>query len=224
MLRGRDFMMVLLDAHAHLGEHGQHLGAHVLRRIDRRNGEIATFHARPVAKVARFIRCVVVRRQFGRVQPETGVVRVRLVLDVVEDEEFGFRADHDRVADAFRLHVGLGLLGRAARVAVVGLARDRVENVAKNHHRRLREERIHVDRIGVGHQDHVGLVDGLPAGDRGAIEHHAVGEHVLVDLNDVHRHVLQLALGVGEAQVDELHVVVLDLLHDVFGCGHVLFP
>ncbi len=34
----------------------------------------------------------------------------------------------------------------------------------------------------------------------------------------------QLALRVGEAQVDEFHVVVLDLLHDVFGCRHVMYP
>ena len=77
-------------------------------------------------------------------------------------------------------------------------------------------------RIGIGHQHHVGLVDGLPAGDRGAVEHDAVGEHVFVDLDDVHGHVLQLALRIGEAQVDEFDVVVLDLLQDVFGCRHVM--
>ena len=90
--------------------------------------------------------------------------------------------------------------------------------------RRLREERIHMDRLGIGHQHHVGLVDRLPAGDRGAVEHDAVGEHVLVDLDDVHGHVLHLALRIGEAQIDEFDVVVLDLLHDVFGCRHVMFP
>ena len=41
---------------------------------------------------------------------------------------------------------------------------------------------------------------------------------------DVDRHVLQLAARVGEAQVDELDVVVLDLLQDVFGSRHVMFP
>ena len=177
-----------------------------------------------MAEVAGLVVGAVVGRQFGRVELEAGVVGIGLVPDVVEHEELGFRADIDRVADAFRLHVGLGLLGGGARIAVVGLAGDRLEDVAQDHHRRLREERIHVDRVGVGHEDHVGLVDRLPAGDRRAVEHHAVGEHVLVDLDNVHRHMLQLALGIGEAKVDELHVVVLDLLHDVFGCGHVLFP
>ena len=130
----------------------------------------------------------------------------------------------DGVADAGGLQVGLGLLGDAARVAVVGFAGDRIENVAEDDHGRLGEERVHVDRVRVGHQHHVGLVDGLPAGDRRAVEHDAVGEHVLVDLGDVHGDVLQLALRVGEAQVDELDVVVLDLLQDVFGCRHVMFP
>ena len=204
--------------------HRQHLGAHVLRGIDRRNREVAALDARTVAEIAGLVVGVVVRRQLGGVELEAGVVGIGLVLDVVEDEELGFRADIDGVADAFRLHVGLGLLGGAARVAVVGLAGDRVEDVADHHHGRLREERIDMGRLGVGHQHHVGLVDRLPAGDRGAVEHDAVGEHVLVDLGDVHRDVLQLALRIGEAQIDELDVVVLDLLQDVFGCRHVMFP
>ena len=192
--------------------------------VDRRNREIAALDARTVAEVAGLVVGVVVGRQFGRVELEAGVVGVGLVLDVVEDEELGFRADEDGVADALGLHVGLGLLGDAARVAVVGLAGDRIEDVAQDDHGRLREERVHVDRVRVGHQHHVGFVDGLPAGDRRAVEHDAIGEHVFVDLGDVHRHVLQLALRVGEAQVDELDVVVLDLLQDVFGCRHVMFP
>ena len=43
-------------------------------------------------------------------------------------------------------------------------------------------------------------------------------------VDDVDGHVLQLAARVGEAQVDVLDVVVLDLLQDVFGCRHVMFP
>jgi hypothetical protein len=44
--------------------------------------------------------------------------------DIVEDEEFSFRAKHDRVADAAGLHVSFGLFGGHARVAVVGFAGD----------------------------------------------------------------------------------------------------
>ncbi len=73
----------------------------------------------------------------------------------------------------------------------------------------------------IWHQHHVGLVDGLPAGDRGAVEHDAIGEHVFVDAYNVHGDVLQLALGVGKAQVHELDVVILDLLQDIV-CGRHL--
>jgi 1,2-phenylacetyl-CoA epoxidase catalytic subunit len=44
--------------------------------------------------------------------------------------------------------------------------------------------------------------DRLPAGDRGAVEHEAFVEEVLVDLIGHDRHVLQLAARIGEADVD----------------------
>jgi hypothetical protein len=60
-----------------------------------------------------------------------------------------------------------------------------------------------VGRVRIGHQHHVGLVDRLPAGDRGAVEHRAFFEEVLVDHGLVEGHVLQLAARVGEAEVDD---------------------
>ena len=62
----------------------------------------------------------------------------------------------------------------------------------------------------IRHQDHVGLVDALPAGDRRAVEHLAVVEEVLVDGARRNGHVLFLAVGVGETQVDELDFFFLD--------------
>ena len=223
VLRGSHLMVVLFDHDAHLGNHGQHLGTHVLQAVHRRDREIAALDARTVTHVAGLVVGIVVGRQFGRVQLEAGVVGIGLVLHVVEHEELGFGADIDRVADTLGLEVGFCLLGGAARVTVIGFARDRIENVADQHHGRLREERVHVRRLGVGHQHHVGLVDRLPARDRGPVEHHAVGKHVLVHRRNVHRDVLPLALRVGEAQIDVLHVVVLDLLENIVGCGHLFF-
>jgi hypothetical protein len=78
-----------------------------------------------VAEVAALVVGVVVGRQFGRVELEAGVVGGCLVIaHVVEHEELGFGAEIDGVADAGRLQIGFGLLGDAARVAVVGLAGD----------------------------------------------------------------------------------------------------
>ena len=120
-----------------------------------------------------------------------------------------------RVADAGRLHVGFGLLGDGARIALVELAGRGLEHVAEDRHRGLGEERVDVGGGRVGHQRHVGGFDALPAGDRGAVEGVAVGEHGFVDARAVGRDVLHLALGVGEAQVNELHFLVLDHLQDV---------
>ena len=116
--------------------------------------------------------------------------------------------------------IGLGLLGDAARIAVVGLAGGRLEHVADDRQRGLGEERIDAGGRRIRHQVHVGLVDRLPAGDRGAVEHRAFGEGLLVDHADVEGDVLPLAARVGEAEVDVFDVVVLDRLQDIFSGLH----
>jgi hypothetical protein len=62
----------------------------------------------------------------------------------------------------------------------------------------------------VRHQDHVGLVDALPAGDRRAVEHLAVDEELLVDVLGRHRDVLFLAARIGEPKVGVLDLLLLD--------------
>ncbi len=58
-------VMVLLDLGAH-GRHGrEHFAAHVLRRVDRRDREIAALGAHAVAEVAALIGRAGVRRQFA---------------------------------------------------------------------------------------------------------------------------------------------------------------
>ena len=222
MLGGGDFVVVFLDDRAHLRHRGQHLAAHVLRRILRRNREVAALGAHAVAEVASLVGGVRVDRQLGGVDLEAGIVRVGGEADVVEDEELGFRTEEGCIADAGRLQIGLGLLGDAARIAVVGLAAGRIENVAVEHSGRGGEERIDAIRGRIGHQGHVGLVDRPPAGDRGAVEHQAVGERVLVDQRLVEGHVLPLAARIGETQVDIFDVIVLDRLKDILGGLHGL--
>ena len=53
------------------------------------------------------------------------------------------------------------------------------------------------------------------AGDRAAVEHEAVGEVVVVDDARGHGQMLPLALGVGEAEVDPLDLLVLDPRQDL---------
>ena len=185
----------------------EHLAAHVLAAVLRRHREIAALGAHAVAEVAALDQRVRVDRQFVGVELEAGVVGIGPEAHVVEHEEFGFGAEKGGVADAGRLQIGFGLLGDAARVAVIGLAGGGIENVADDDQRGSREERVHAGRGRVRHQRHVGFVDRLPAGDRGAVEHQAVGEGVFVDQRLVEGDVLPLAARIGEAQVHILDVV-----------------
>ena len=174
VLRGSHFVMVLLDDAAHARHGSKHFRAHVLRRILRRHREVAFFGADAMAEIAAFVVGVRIGRQFDRVELKAGVVRVYLVFHVVEHEELGFGSEEDRVADAHRLDHGLGLLGDAARIAVIGLAGGRLENVANQRHRGFSKKWIDAGSRRIRHQAHVGFVDRLPAGDRGAVEHHGL--------------------------------------------------
>ena len=73
-------------------------------------------------------------------------------------------------------------------------------------------------RARIRHQQHVGRLDALPAGDRRAVERVAELELVVVELLGRHGDVLLLAARVGEAEVDELDLLVLDHFQHV-GCG-----
>jgi hypothetical protein len=138
-----------------------------------------------------------------------------LKADVVEDEELGFGAEIGHIADAGGFQVGFGLLGGAARVALIGFAGVGLDDRAMQAQRLFGVERVDIGRCGVGHQLHVGGFDRLPAGDRRAVEHEAFFEEVLVDLIGHDGHVLQLAARVGEADVDIGDVLVLDRLQNV---------
>jgi hypothetical protein len=71
--------------------------------------------------------------------------------------------------------------------------------------------------VRIGHQLHVGSLNTLPAGDRRTVESVAVLELVFVESADRHGHVLLLATGVGEAEVDELDSFSLTIL--ITSCG-----
>jgi hypothetical protein len=145
---------------------------------------------------------------------------VDLPLDGVEDEELGLGTEVRRVAETGGLEVGLRALGERSRIALVALAVRRLDDVARDEERRLVHERIDVRRARVRHQQHVGRLDALPPRDRGAVERVPRVELVLGELLRGHGDVLLLAAGVGEAEVDELDLLVLDHLEHVGGCCH----
>ena len=220
VLRRCHLVVVLLDRNAHVGHDREHFAADVLAAVDRRDRKVAALDARTMAEVALFIIAGAVVRALDGIDGVHGAVHRHVDLHIFENEEFGFRAEEGGVAEAGGFHVGQGCLGGAARVARIGLAGARLEDVAEQRQGRLREERVDIAAIQVGHQRHVGFVDGLPAGDRRAVEHEAFGEALFIDGVDMLGHVLHLAARVGETEVDIGDVVLLDHFHDGFCVRH----
>jgi hypothetical protein len=214
--------MVLLDLEPHVGHHGQHLGPEIVGAIDRRDREITALDRRAVAGIAVGELLVGNVRALLAVDLVERGVHAVLEAHVVEHEELGLGAEIRGVADAGRGEIGLGLLRRRARVAPVGLTGAGLVDVAEDDQLGLRREGIEHGGAAVRHQHHVALVDRLPAGDRRAVEHHAVGEEILGDRPDVMRKMLPLAARVGEAEIDILDVMLLDQRHDVLdgSCWH----
>ena len=117
------------------------------------------------------------------------------------------------------LHALLGAAQDVARVALVRVALGRAD--VGEHPRDaaalvLRPPRQHRERRRVGHRDHVGLLDRVEAGDRGAVETHPALERV-VELGRVDRERLQLAEDVGEPEPDEADAALVGERLDVVG-------
>ncbi len=129
--------------------------------------------------------------------------------DVVEDEELALRTEVGGVGQTGAGQVLLGLAGYVAGVAAVALAGQRVEHVAVEVERLVLAERVENRRVGVGHEDHVRLLDLLEASDRRAVEAEALRELFLVELADRHREVLHQAGEVTEPQVHHLDSLAL---------------
>ena len=217
----RHFVVEHLDRDAHGFEDQHHLGAHVVRRIDRRHGKVAALDGGPVAAVAAFELFSRVPRRLVLVDLVEAVARLGAPAHAVEDEELGLGAEEGGVANARCLQVGLGAARQRARIALIRLAVARLQHVAGQHHGGFFVERVDVGGDGVGHQQHVGRFDALPAGNGGAVERVPFAELVLVEVRHRHGNVLLLAAGVGEAEIDELALVFAHELHDVGdGLGH----
>ncbi len=68
---------------------------------------------------------------FLRVDEVEGAMRILIEADVVEDKELGFGAEEGGVCDAAVLQIKFGFFGNPARVAVVVLARDRINDIGQ---------------------------------------------------------------------------------------------
>ena len=118
-------------------------------------------------------------------------------LSRAEEEELGLRAALH--VEALGLRVGEDLLELDARVAgerrAVGIGD--VADDARDLARLAPAPRQHRERVGVGMEVHVGLLDALEAADRRAVEHQLVVER-LVELLDRDRDVPKMSVQLGE--------------------------
>ncbi len=216
-------MVEHLDGDAQRFEDQGHLGAHVLRAVDRGHGKVAALDGGAVAAVAAFELGATVPGGFVFFDFEPDAARLIAPAHAVEDEELGLRSEEGGVTQAGRLEVGLGAAGDGARVAVIGLAVAGLHHVALQEQRGFFEEGVDVGGVRGGHELHVRGLDALPASDGRAVEGVARGEFVLAERRNRHGDVLLLASGVGETEVDEFDFVVLHHLHHVCdGLGHQL--
>ena len=218
---GGDFVVMALDDDADLLHDLDHFGSQILIVVGRRQREVAFLVTRAVAQVV-FGAARIPAAFLGVDVVIAGVLR-GIEMDVVEDEKLGFGAEVGGVGDAAVLEIRFGLAGDEARVAIVALARDRIDDVADHAQRRDLEERIDVGRLGVGHQQHVAFVDRSPAANRRAVEAEAFLEGVLVQLGDGIRNVLGEARQIGETQVDLLGSLFLGVSEYLFR-GHDVTP
>ena len=143
------------------------------------------------------------------------VERLGAVL-VLEQEVLGFGADVEGV-EAHRLHPLERAAQHVSRVARVGLAVGR-DDVADH----PAGQAVGQDPEGrrVGDRDHVRLLDRVEAGDRRAVEAHAVVERAF-ELADRDREALEVALEIGEPEQHVVDAAVLDLLEHFLACIRV---
>ncbi len=168
-----------------------------------------------MAGVAHLVFGVGVPRGVGGVDLEGHLVGLHGEAHVVEEEEFRLGAVVGDIADAGGLEVGFGLLGGAARVALIRFAGVGLDHGAMNAEGLLGVERVDIGRGGVDHEFHVGRFDRLPPRDGGAVEHEAFLKEVFVDEVGVDGDVLEFAAHVGKADIDIGDVFVLDHLENV---------
>ena len=103
-----------------------------------------------------------------------------LVTDVIENEEFRFRAEIRGIRVSQCLHKGFRLLRNVARITGVGAIVNRIFDITGKDEGRRFEERINEGRRRVRNDQHVGLIDRLPASNAGAVETEPLDKGVLL--------------------------------------------
>ena len=178
----RHFVVEHFNGDADGFEDQRHFGAHVLRAVHGRHGEIAALDGGTVAAVAAF--------EFGTGVPGGFVFfnfkhrarHVVLPTHAVKDEELGFGTEVSGVAQARSAHESFRTLGDGTGVTVIGLAVGRFQHIAGQNQGGFFKEGIDNGGIVVGHQQHVGGLNAFPTGDGRTIKSMTRRELVFVKM------------------------------------------
>ena len=199
------------------GDHRlHHLVADVHQLVRRRHREIAFLVPQLVAQI-RLLVPAPVPLALDAVDVVEALVRFLVEADVVKNEELRLRPQIRRVGNARALQIVRRLTGHVPRIARIVFPRDRILDVADDRQRRDRGERIDERRVRLRHDQHVALVDRLPAADARAVEPQPVLEHVLVQLVDRDGQVLPQPREIHEPQVDRLDILFTTQSQQFFG-------
>jgi hypothetical protein len=198
-----------------------HLIANVLQAVGWSDREVALFRANLVTEVRELFPPAVPVALSAVDQMEGGIARVA-VADFVENKELGLRSEEGGVSDSGALEIRFRFFGDAARVAIVGLARDRIHDGADQAEGRFGVKDIDPRRARIGDDEHVAGVDRAPAADARSVEAEALGENLLAVLSKGGGEMLPGAWQIGELKVHEFDLVVFDHFADVRS-GFVFF-
>src|SRR3989344_909382 len=128
--------------------------------------------------------------------------------NAIEEEEFLFRAEVCRIPDTGALEVCLSSFRHSSRIARVGSARYRIDDIADNADG-CRREWIAERRADIRYGAHVALLDSLPTPDARTIE-----ERISSITGEFHRRDapgLKFSERVGEAELHEEDTVLGDV-------------
>ena len=98
---------------------------------------------------------------------------------VVEDEKLELGGQQAPFGQTRAPHVADGLARDVPGVARIILVGDRILDIADHRQRGLGHERVNKGRLGLRNDQQIGLVDGTPADNAGAIERDAFLERLL---------------------------------------------
>src|SRR4029077_1584076 len=136
--------------------------------IDGRGGEVAFLVARTIAEIV-FLAAGVPTAFIGIDEIKT-VLGLGVKTNAIEDEEFRLGTEKGLIGDAAIFQVSLGTDGDLTGIAWGGFVRYGIANITDKPKRGRNPKRIHESRIGMGHEQHVQLMNRLPAADGAAVK------------------------------------------------------